>query len=294
MAFSGKGLPEELFPEELFPEGPPPSEALLELVGHEGDSVTITVPQSTQEVETALGRFQIPRSESCDPMDSECRSVYHEPPDDKLPDFGSLFMFFALCPGSLSFDASIKEGFGLLCRDEDGNALGASDFVFGYSQIFLYENFQNENPVIDGMRIGGEVAENACVGLDCLNDDEEPPEECTSGVICLDACTKADEDDCPEIDVKPILEEAKNVESDSVAEQAYGRDYEEQMWIRYYTDRGRMASEVRLLNDAVAGWNSDYGTELRVPQEPGPITIWAVVADNRGGQNWVRVRAVVE
>jgi hypothetical protein len=65
------------------------------------------------------------------------------------------------------------------------------------------------------------------------------------------------------------------------------------MWIRYYTDHGRMASEVRLLNDAVAGWNSDYGTELRIPIEPGPLTIWAVAADNRGGQNWVRAQALV-
>jgi hypothetical protein len=76
-----------------------------------------------------------------------------------------------------------------------------------------------------------------------------------------------------------------------LSEIAYGREGSEQMWIRYYVDQGRAASEVRLLNDSQTGWNEDYGTELRLPKEEGPITIWAVTYDNRGGQNWVRAFA---
>jgi hypothetical protein len=85
-----------------------------------------------------------------------------------------------------------------------------------------------------------------------------------------------------------------NAEPDTLSVLAYGRSGIEQMWIRYYVDRGRASSEVRLLNDSQLGWNDDYGTNLRIPNEEGPVTIWAVTYDNRGGQNWVRAHAYVK
>jgi hypothetical protein len=143
------------------------------------------------------------------------------------------------------------------------------------------------------MLLNGEEA-SACIGLECLAADAaERPEACGDGVVCLDVCTESDEDDCPEVTVEPILERSANQEPDEVAKLAYGRSVGEQMWIRYYTDQGRMDSEVKLLNDATTGWNADFGTKLRLPQEPGPLRLWAVVYDNRGGQDWVQVDAVV-
>ncbi len=66
------------------------------------------------------------------------------------------------------------------------------------------------------------------------------------------------------------------------------------MWIRYYADGGSLGSQVRLLNDATTGWNNDYGTTFRAPKKKGPMHIWAVVQDNRGGASWVRVPIMVQ
>ena len=275
----------------------------IDLLSQRGDSITLSVPSSIVSRPELPPEVGVPALRSCSEIsdDYSCRSIYHPPPDtDDLPNFGSMFVFFALCPGTLTYDAGVKEGFGLLCLDADDRPLGPSDFVFGYSEVFLYEELANQNPVIDGMVVDGTEA-TACVGLDCLESDDRP-EECADGIVCLDVCTEKDEDDCPEIDVKPLIPrtfacgagECKNAEQDELAQLAYGRSYTEQMWIRYYADHGKMASEVKLLNDATTGWNADFGTKLRLPQEPGPLRLWAVVYDNRGGQNWVRVDTVVK
>jgi hypothetical protein len=84
------------------------------------------------------------------------------------------------------------------------------------------------------------------------------------------------------------------VEDDSVAVQAYDRDFVEQMWINYYVDRGGLRSPVRLLADAAKGPNADYGSGFYAPEEPGPVHLWAVVHDNRGGMGWVRQTIWVE
>ena len=35
-------------------------------------------------------------------------------------------------------------------------------------------------------------------------------------------------------------------------------------------------------------------TDWTVPQEPGPVIVWAVVHDNRGGVAWVQRRIVID
>ncbi|HEY6723351.1 MAG TPA: hypothetical protein VI197_04940 [Polyangiaceae bacterium] len=287
---------------------------LRALASKPGESITLNVPTSTvvPPSEQLPSDFGLPSLKPCkDVSDSfECRGAYHEPPDRNLPDFGSMFVFFALCPGELDFE-NVREGFGLVCNDETGEAFGPDDFQFGYSQIFLYDEIENHNPVVEGIALDGVEVPAACIGPACLEGEDELPVGCDGDIPCFKVCTESNEDDCPEIDVKPIIfervpcsdsddgpgcddAERNNAERDEVAKIAYGRNSEEQMWIRYYANQGRMASEVRLLNDATTGWNSDYGTELRLPQEPGPLRVWAVVYDNRGGQDWVRVDAYVE
>jgi len=284
---------------------------LRALASKPGDSITLNVPTSTVHPPSKLlpQEFVLPSLKACDEIGDAfaCNDpIYHAPPDPNLPDFGSMFVFFALCPGELGFQ-NVSEGFGLTCNDDKGEALGTDDFVFGYSQIFLYENIENRTPIVDGIRLAGMDVPSACIGPSCLEEDDALPEDCDGDVPCFEVCTESDEDDCPEIDVKPIIPErvscsdedgsgatCDNAEPDEVAKIAYDRDYDEQMWIRYYTDQGRMASEVKLLNDATTGWNDDYGTKLRLPQEPGPLRVWAVVYDNRGGQDWVRVDAFVK
>jgi hypothetical protein len=187
--------------------------------------------------------------------------------------------------------------------DDDGAPYGSDDFVIGYSQVFIYEALRNKNPLVEGLQVAGEGLD-VCIGPSCSDAPDQPAEDCEDGVACLDLCTKDDEDDCDEVDIKAIIPQflpcegddcspVPNAEGDEIARVSYGRDQDEQMWVRYYTTKGRIGSEVKLLNDALTGWNPDHGTELRIPNEPGPITIWAVASDNRGGQDWVRAHAFV-
>jgi hypothetical protein len=41
------------------------------------------------------------------------------------------------------------------------------------------------------------------------------------------------------------------------------------------------------LNDATRGYNPNHGTQFYAPKEAGPVRIWAVIHDNRGGMSWV-------
>jgi hypothetical protein len=99
------------------------------------------------------------------------------------------------------------------------------------------------------------------------------------------ACTD-NRDDCPEYELRPLLVDplGRVAEQDPLS----GEGLTEQMWINYYADRGELRSPVRLLNDASTGANPDYGTRFSAPADPGPLHLWAVVHDNRGGMGWVR------
>ncbi len=212
-----------------------------------------------------------------------------DPTDPRLRKFGSAFVFFAVCAGHL--EPRLGAGFPLACLDDQGRQLGADDFIAGYSTVYVYDELRNENPEIDGFRVNELSVVPDCIGQACVGDTSTPPAECGPGVVCIPRCTEEEELDCPEVPIRPELSPAI-VELDEATGQ--GEEFQEQMWINYYVDRGSVKSGVRLLNDATTGFNDDYGTDLFAPPEPGPLRIWAVVHDNRGGVNWVRKTIWIE
>jgi hypothetical protein len=227
-------------------------------------------------------------------------------PEEGRSAYGVYIVFFAVCAGSLSFDMSTdgtavgSTGLPVRCLDEDGVALGSDDFVVGYSSIYSFADATNDNPVyvVDSngktqFEVAGAAVEADCVGEACqgtapleVDCDAEPAR-------CIDACDDDGDDACPEIEVKPAINEQDNVERDVVSSRLFGEDVTEQMWVNYYVDRGSM-SQVRLLNDATSGWNAKYRGELRAPKEPGPLQIWSVIHDNRGGMEFARVTLQVK
>lgn len=243
------------------------------------------------------------------------------PASPELPPYGVAFVFYGVCAGRLSVAGRLLEfgqagaggatgGFGAggegfqglipddgavipTCLDEQGNELGSRDFVVGYSAIYAYENIRNENPKITGFRVAGRDVSVDCVDSDCTTRSFDPPTGCSGDVACLRACSDGGAAACPEIPIQPIIDRA-SVERDQVAKVAYGNDLEESIWVSYLVDRGVPEAEVRLVNDANSGWNEDYGTSLFAPRKKGPLRIWAVVRDNRGGVAWVRVPAFVQ
>lgn len=218
------------------------------------------------------------------------------------PRFGMIFSFFTLCAGTLEFVETTQEGaLPIGCRGDDGKLLGSDDFIIGYASMYVFpdpkapEQFLlNQNPEVLGFQTAGtDVTTGTCVNADCL-DTELEDVDCSNpanDAICFDACADDGEPTCPEIPIKPLLGPKETVaERDQVSIDYYGRDVGEQMWINYFVDRGGVRSDVRLLNDAVTGWNDDFGTDFFAPKESGPVTIWAIARDNRGGTGWVRTR----
>lgn len=215
------------------------------------------------------------------------------------PRYGLYIVFFAVCAGQLDIatetdpNSAGSTGLPLRCLDDDRNPLGSEDFVVGYSSIYSFEGVSNQNPsfsVDDAGQgeflVGGKAVPADCVGVACQVtaavevDCDATPER------CIKACADDGDPSCPAIDVKPAIE--KKIERDDVSSNLFGNEVTEQMWVNYYVDRGGI-SEVRLLNDTNSGWNEKYRGQLRAPKEAGPMQVWSVIHDNRGGMEFSRV-----
>jgi hypothetical protein len=215
------------------------------------------------------------------------------------PRYGLYIVFFAVCAGrlDLAMDTDPKAmgstGLPIRCLDEAGNALGSDDFVVGYSSIYSFEDVSNQNPSftvdMDGQgrfEVADQTLVSDCVGEACQNapavdvDCDATPER------CVEACADDGDPSCPNIDVKPAIEQI--IEKDAVSSNLFGEDVTEQMWVNYYVDRGGI-SQVRLLNDTNSGWNAKYRGQLHAPKDPGPLQVWAVIHDNRGGMEFSRI-----
>ncbi|MBN2194541.1 MAG: hypothetical protein JW751_17115 [Polyangiaceae bacterium] len=243
-------------------------------------------------------------------------------PAGTVPAYGLTYVFFAACAGTLELITDPDEveatGFPLGCVSDSGERVGADDFVIGYSAIYVFDELDNLNPVIDGFVVGGRTYEptdggttcidGACIGVEPprgAGDDCTTPEDCGSGrctegicaaaeepdcelVPCIEPCERDGRSGCDSILVHPVLDPNGPANSELEPAGSDGDARREQLWVNYHVDRGGVADVVRLIADSAHGWDADHGTELWAPEEPGPLRVWAVVRDNRGGVGWVR------
>lgn len=242
----------------------------------------------------------------------------HPNQDPKLPDYGVIYVFFAACAGSLGHpaDPSFPASCYAASDEDETTPLGPDDFVAGYSSIYVFpteKNYRNKNPVVTGFATQGrDETEVSCVGEACLGTCDEmgcinqPPAVDTSDADAVNAycaahprlCVPTCKDDgdplkCTGYQINPSIDKEASVEADAITNDAYGHQYQEQMWINYYSSRGEMNSPTRLLNDATAGWNGNFSTKFFAPSAPGPVQLWAAVHDNRGGVAWSGLTMVV-
>lgn len=215
------------------------------------------------------------------------------PASPNEPPYGLAYVFFAACAGRLG-PAPTGQAltFPIGCYDSNGNALGSDDFVAGYTGIYAYQKFTNKNPEVDGFKFDGKQTTPDCIGRACLTASPVSGACGDAGIVCVSSCAADGASSCPGHAIAPIVPRS-SAEPDGVAI-AQGQNLQEQMWIDYYVDGGSVDSQARLLNDATSGWNSDYGTTFRAPKKSGPVQIWAVVHDNRGGVDWVRQTVIVK
>ena len=224
------------------------------------------------------------------------------PPADgsNNPPYGIAYVFFALCAGELRpLENPAPNALPIGCQDESGKLLGADDFVAGYTSVYSFQGFSNNNPKISGFEFRGNPLPD-CQNEDCLPFAGSAPAvdvDCDEqSARCVPTCAEDGDPACTGYAFRPIIDktESDNQDPDDVAAELLGHAVGEQMWINYYTDKGAFKSAVRLLNDATNGWNDDYGTEFYAPKEPGLARIWAVAHDNRGGMSWSGITLKVQ
>lgn len=192
-------------------------------------------------------------------------------PADGSPPYGLSYVFFTACSGRLGPPPAGEDmsGLPLGCYDKDDKPLGPDEFVPGYTSIYAYDELRNENPVIDGLLFDGH------------GDGELRVPRCSGK-----GCTK--------YTLKPLID-PRSAELDPIAETAPdGSPIKEQLWVNFYATGGKFDHPVRLVNDAIKGWNDRNETSWEPPKEPGTVVLWAVVRDNRGGVDWRERRVVVE
>lgn len=183
--------------------------------------------------------------------------------------YGLSIVFYLACAGRVRFatrdEASANpQQVPLFCVDDEGNRLGADDYVLGFWRTYVYDDRPNANPVIEGVRVNGEAM-----------DPDKP--------IVITACQAAKPQGCPsakvDVVVPPSSQEEKPYDADAPRER---------VWVTAFADVGDLASSTRLLYDTKIGAIPDNPIEVRGDfDDVGKSgTLWLVVRDNRGGTTW--------
>lgn len=240
----------------------------------------------------------------------------HAPPDDPdLPRYGLSQVFLAACDGEIGISPdweTVKDpleiltdatrGFPLTCyeRENPTKERGPDHFMVSYSNLYVYDELTNQNPVIDGFEFDGKPVDPSarCIGVDCQS---APEISCDAATLAprVKSCDADRDKSCKKHRIKPILDESKNAEFDTIASRVGGGDAKlrEQMWIRYYADLGEVARDTKRLRDPSDGWYSEHHTEWSAPKPgsgSGVANVWSVVYDNRGGVDWARVSVCID
>lgn len=219
------------------------------------------------------------------------------------PRYGLGYVFFVVCAGEIRPvppEGSGQAGsFPVGCFDPGtGQRLGPESFIPGYTQVYIFEDptLQNEHPgitdiLIDGALVSDEALENGVPKprtrvqrCPVLEDDRR-----------IQGCAAEDvESQCEIYDLSVAIPAGWAAEIDPGAETLDGEQLTEAVWVDYYADGGDIGAPVKLVNDAVEGFNEELETEWTPPSEPGDYFVWAVVHDARGGASVIERLITVE
>jgi hypothetical protein len=80
---------------------------------------------------------------------------------------------------------------------------------------------------------------------------------------------------------------ANVAQEDPTSESPGGPKVYETVWVDYFADQGDLDTDTALVSDAVTGLRqpvANYTANYVAPPQAGPVNIWAVVRDSRGGE----------
>ncbi|WP_438019616.1 hypothetical protein WMF18_11305 [Sorangium sp. So ce315] len=219
------------------------------------------------------------------------------------PAFGSAYVFFVACTGTLGPVEDQGTGragtFPVACFDGEGRRLGPDSFVPGYTQVYVFEveadpeadpgadpedgaeeRRRNANPALNGLTFDGdEMSEDVATlaeATPCPIDAEERREV---------GCNARDPiDECRTYTIEAMIPEDV-AENDPDAKL---QTLKEIVWVNYFADLGDIDGGIKLVSDASRGYLGGHAVTWIPPAEPGIATITAVVRDTRGGSSVVQ------
>ena len=195
----------------------------------------------------------------------------HKPVAGSVAPYGLVITFAIACAGhvrTLAIDPNNinPQKVPIGCFDDDGNQLGADDFVFTFARVYVYDTLTNANPEIQQVLFDGK------------------PVDLTQGVV-VDRCTTA-EADCPAHPIDLTIPDSSwELAVGNVGED--GATLGEQLYGLYYYTIDKVESEGRLLFDPSTGRVSASANHFIAQSVPGQGRVYVVVHDNRGGASWV-------
>ncbi|XXX81505.1 hypothetical protein WMF30_22370 [Sorangium sp. So ce134] len=238
-------------------------------------------PKKSGEPNAVSFTWRLPKEILKDARPTETGTVY-----------SSAYVLFAVCAGTTRVaSAPAEAGFPLECVGDDGAVLGPDSFVVGYTQVYVFKKERrNANPPIDGftLKLDGKDVAPGEDGLPVVKRCVRPEEQ-------VQGCgrTEPAEDECTNYEIEAIVP-TNAAEEDEEAAGLGGPPAREAIWVDYYTDGGEFDGARRLVSDATTGHRGGNGTTWTPPAEPGPVSLWAVVHDTRGGASVERKQVLVE
>lgn len=186
-------------------------------------------------------------------------------------DYGLTFLFNIACAGRVRIaaldPAAGQQQMPLECVDEDGNKLGADDYIVGFTRVYAYRDRRNANPSISQILYKG------------------APVDLAVGVT-VPLCTKDRRIDCDtvEFDVDSPASSQEEKTGETLLD---GKVPREVVYAQYYSTLGIFNQDARLLYDSSAGLVPDRAVDFIPPATAGLGTVYVVVKDDRGGTTWV-------
>lgn len=188
--------------------------------------------------------------------------------------YGLAIAFFIACAGHIELlerEDINPQSLPVGCFDDEGNRLGADDYVFGFSRVYAYDTITNANPKIEALVIDGERF--------------DPNDGLVFSPCPGDGCKKH------EIDV--VVPESVQEVAEQTPTEASGQRSRELVWTAYFATGGEFESPSRLIFDPTRGAVGKTENEFEPPAKLGPGRLFIIIHDNRGGADWVSIPFVV-
>ncbi len=210
---------------------------------------------------------------------------------DLVP-FGLSYAFFAVCRGELSLLPEARERLPVGCLDGDGNEVDESDFVIGFSTVFVFDEIESERPKVTGAKLAGERVEVASCSMeaDCSELGDELAYTCVKS-RCVPKVSPC-RGDCSPVSFAPLVGEDAS-ELDPATVSIGDTPKHEMVWVKYYAF-GRLDRLESLIIDRDGAMRDGFAAEWTPPPRDGIVVpLFAVVQDSRGGTTPVRIDVAV-